>query len=177
VNVFRAGSDLALPANASPLRPESEGVFSHGGGCVQSIKSPEMNAVSKRHYLISSSVAETFTPHRANRFLVPEVVSRFAHCDPAVTERVKRRERQQRWRANRREKRKAFWTRMGWLLFATGDPEAARLLHIRRLSLARNRCMENLGFYNLGRARAAKAAKRAEAARRHEVEIWSHSTC
>jgi hypothetical protein len=104
-------------------------------------------------------------------------VSRFAYCDLAVAERVKRRERQQRWRAKRREKRKAFWTRMGWLVFATGDPEAARLLRIRRLNLARNRRMESLGWYNLERAREAKAAKRAEAARRREVEIWSHSTC
>jgi hypothetical protein len=101
-----------------------------------------MNAVGKRHYLNSSSVAETFTPRRANRFLaVPEVVSRFAHCDPAVTERVKRRERQHRWRAKRRKEREKFWSHMGRLLFAIGDSKAARLLHRRRLNLARNRLM------------------------------------
>ena len=58
---------------------------------------------------------------------------------------------------------------------AIGDREAARLLRVRAQNLARNRLMESLGYYNLENARAAKAAKRAEAMRRREVEIWSHS--
>jgi hypothetical protein len=83
--------------------------------------------------------------------------------------------RQQRWRAKRREKRMEFWSRMGQLFYAIGDREAARLLPVRAQNLARNRLMESLGWYNLERARTAKAAKRAEAKRRHEVEVLSHS--
>ena len=68
-----------------------------------------------------------------------------------------------------------FWSRMGRLVYQIGDPEAARLLRVRAQNLARNRLMESLGWYNLERARAAKAAKRAEAKRRREVEVLSHS--
>ena len=104
-----------------------------------------------------------------------KTISRYAHCDPALAQRLRRRGRQQRWRAKRREKRAEFWTRIGRLVYMIGDPEAARLLRVRAQNLARNRLMESLGWYNLERARAAKAAKRAEAQRRREVEIWSHS--
>lgn len=67
------------------------------------------------------------------------------------------------------------WSRMGRLVYMIGDREAAQLLRVRAQNLARNRLMESLGWYNLERARAAKAAKRAKAQRRREVEIWSHS--
>ena len=63
---------------------------------------------------------------------------------------------------------------MGRLVYQIGDPEAARLLRVRAQNLARNRLMESLGWYNLENARAAKAAKHAEAIRRHEVEIPRH---
>jgi hypothetical protein len=102
-------------------------------------------------------------------------ISRYAHCDPALAQRIRRRIRQQRWRAKRRERRLEFWSRMGRFLYATGDPEAARLLRVRAQNLARNRLMESLGWYNLERARAAKAAKREEAKRCREVEILGHS--
>jgi hypothetical protein len=104
-----------------------------------------------------------------------KTISSYAHCDPALAQRLRRRVSQQRWRAKRREKRMEFWSRMGRLVYAIGDREAARLLRVRAQNLARNRLMEGLGWYNLERARAAKAAKRAEAMRRREVEILSHS--
>jgi hypothetical protein len=104
-----------------------------------------------------------------------KAISRYAHCDPALAQRIHRRGRQQRWRAKRREKRMEFWSRVGRLLYAIGDREAARLLRVRAQNLARNRLMKDLGYYNLERARAAKAAKRAEAKRRREVEVLGHS--
>ena len=58
------------------------------------------------------------------------------------------------------------WSRMGRLVYMIGDREAAQLLRVRAQNLARNRLMESLGWYNLERARAAKAAKRAKAQRR-----------
>lgn len=104
-----------------------------------------------------------------------KAISSYAHCDPALAQRLRCRARQRRWRAKRREKRAEFWSRTGRLVYAIGDREAARLLGVRAQNLARNRLMETLGWYNLENARAAKAAKRALAQRRREVEIWSHS--
>jgi hypothetical protein len=95
-----------------------------------------------------------------------EIISRYAHCDPALAQRLRRRVSQQRWRAKRREKRMEFWSRMGRLVYAIGDRETARLLRVRAQNLARNRLMKDLGYYNFENARAAKAAKRAEAPRR-----------
>jgi hypothetical protein len=83
-----------------------------------------------------------------------KAISRYAHCDPALAQRLRRRGRQQRWRAKRREKRMEFWSRMERLVCMIGDREAARLLRVRAQNLARNRLMESLGWYNLARARA-----------------------
>lgn len=102
-------------------------------------------------------------------------ISRFDAITPEQVARLKKKAIQDRWRAKKRAERKIYWREMFKRQQAGGDAYANRMTWHYRGGLIRKAIHEALGYTNLQKARAAKAAKRAARLRQAQAEVWGRS--